>query len=218
MAEPLRIFLVDDHETVRHGLRRLVDDQPDMTVVGEASDGVSALEQVGALTPDVVVLDLSMLGMGGLAAARELAQRWPDVAIVVLTRHAEEAYLEELLRVGASDYVLKQSPSPEFLQAIRVVATGGRYLDSAMTRQMTDELLNRNSKSPTGKRHALSNRESEVLRMVAVGHSNKEVAAQLGLSVKTVEVHKAHATKKLSLKGRVDIVRYASLQGWLHDS
>src|SRR5437773_9665695 len=125
MAAPFRILLADDHATVRHGLKLLIDSQTDMTVVGEAADGTSVLQQAEALNPDVVVMDISMPGMNGLVATRRLKDARPSVAIVALTRHDDETYLEDLLRAGASGFVLKQSAAAEFLQAIRAIAAGG---------------------------------------------------------------------------------------------
>ncbi|PYQ79277.1 MAG: DNA-binding response regulator [Acidobacteria bacterium] len=218
MAVPLRILLADDHATVRHGLKLLIDRQADMEVVGEAADGDGVLRQAEALKPDIVVIDISMLGMNGLVATRALKRMQPDVAIVALTRHDDETYLEELLRAGASGYVLKQSASLEFMRAIRAVAAGGVYVDPAMTSRVADGLLARNPDVSLQPRSSISERESEVLRLVAVGHSNKEIAALLKISVKTVEVHKTNAMRKLGMTGRVDIVRYAVLQGWLYDT
>lgn len=215
-ASPLRILLADDHLTVRHGLRLLVDSQPDMMVVAEASDGDAALQQALALTPDVVVMDISMPGTNGLIATRELRRQNPGVAVVTLTRHADDAYLEELLRAGASGYVLKQSPPTELLQAIRAVAAGRQYVDSSLTGRLTASFLEREGGKPAST--APTERENEVLRLIAEGYSNKEIAAQLSLSVKTVETHKANAMRKLGLTGRIDIVRYALLQGWLGTS
>jgi two-component system response regulator NreC len=130
MSSPLRILVVDDHATVRQGLKLLIDSQPDMGVVGEAADGNGVLQQAEALKPDIIVMDISMPGMNGLVATRTLKRVQPDVAIVALTRHDDDTYLEELLRAGASGYVLKQSPPLEFLQAIRAVAAGGVYLET----------------------------------------------------------------------------------------
>jgi DNA-binding NarL/FixJ family response regulator len=217
MAMPLRILVADDHATVRQGLKLLIDSQSDMGVVGEAADGNDVLEQAKALKPDVVVMDISMPGMSGLVATRALKRVQPAIAVVALTRHEDDTYLEELLRAGAAGYVLKQSAPTEFLQAIRAVAAGGVYLDPAMTARVADGLLDHrpvSGRSPA----ALSERESDVLRLIAIGHSNKEVAAQLDISVKTVEVHKANAMRKLGLTGRVDVIRYAVLQGWLYDT
>ncbi len=218
MRTPLRILVADDHAIVRQGLKLLIDSQPDMEVVGEAADGKAALELANAVKPDIVVMDISMPGMNGLIATRALKQRQPNVTIVALTRHEDDTYLEELLRAGASAYVLKQSAPTDFLQAIRAVAAGGIYLDPAMTSRVADGLLAGNAHVDTGTRAKLTERESEVLRLVAVGHSNIEIAAQLDISVKTVEVHKTNAMRKLGLTGRVDVIRYGVLQGWLYDT
>jgi two-component system, NarL family, response regulator NreC len=209
---PLRVVLADDHVTVRHGLRLLLDAQPDLTVVGEADDGRAALQRVQELDPDVVVMDISMPGMSGLSATRVLKEARPRVAIVVLTRHADDAYLHEMLRAGAAAFVLKQSPSTELIQAIRAAAAGGQYLDANVTSRVTGGLLARDSKR-AGPR--LTDREAEVLRMIARGYSNKEIASQLDLSVKTIEVHKANGMRKLGLRGRADIVQFAIVQGWM---
>jgi DNA-binding NarL/FixJ family response regulator len=196
----------------------LIDNQPDMGVVGEATDGNDALSQAKALNPDIVVMDISMPGMNGLVATRTLKQMLPHVAIVALTRHDDDTYLEEVLRAGASGYVLKQSAPADFLRAIRAVAVGGVYLDPAITSRVADGLLAGDAALSNQPPATISERESEVLRLIAIGHSNKEVAAQLKISVKTVEVHKANSMRKLGLAGRVDIIRYAVLQGWLYDT
>jgi len=203
---------------VRHGLKLLIDSQPDMGVVGEAADGDGVLKQAEALKPDIIVMDISMPGMNGLVATRMLKRAQPHVSIVALTRHDDDTYLDELLRAGASGYVLKQSPPMEFLQAIRAVAAGGIYLDPAMTSRVAGGLLAGQAEVTSQPRTTLTERESEVVRLIAVGHSNKEIAAQLKISVKTVEVHKANSMRKLGFTGRVDIIRYGVLQGWLYDT
>lgn len=218
MARPLRVLLADDHAIVRQGLKLLIDSQPDMAVVGESADGNGAIEQATALKPDIIVMDLSMPGMNGLVATRTLKRAQPNVTIVALTRHDDDTYLEELLRAGASGYVLKQSAPTKLLQAIRAVAAGGVYLDAAMTSRVADGLLARKAEISSQPHAPISERESEVLRLTAVGHSNKEIASQLKISVKTVEAHKANAMRKLGLTGRVDIIRYGVLQGWLYDT
>jgi DNA-binding NarL/FixJ family response regulator len=216
-AAPIRIVLADDHTTVRYGLRLLIDGQPDMTVVSEAGDGDAAIRRALELKPDVVVMDISMPRTNGLEATRKLKELQPGLAIVTLTRHGDDAYLQELLRAGVSGYVLKQSAPTELLQAIRAAAAGGQYLDSTLTSRVTARLLGRERKAdPTSTR--VSDREAEVLRLIASGYSNKEIAARLSLSVKTVEAHKANAMRKLGLTGRIDIVKYAVLQGWLHNA
>src|SRR5262249_47567816 len=161
------------------------DSQPDMTVVGEAADGAEALKQTAALAPDVVVMDISMPGVNGLVATRELNKLARKPRVVALTRYGDDAYLQEVLRAGASGYVLKQSASAELLQAIRAIAAGGNYLDSALTSRVTDVFLDREGRT-SSRRPAISDRESEVLRLIAWGNSNKEIAAQLELSVKTI--------------------------------
>jgi two-component system response regulator NreC len=216
-AVRLRVLLADDHVTVRHGLKLLIDSQPDMTVISEASDGSAAMQSAIALKPDVIVMDISMPGMNGLAATRALKQKQSGVAIVTLTRHGDDAYVQELLRAGVSGYVLKQSTPAELLQAIRAAAAGGQYLDSALTARVTAKLLGRADKASKSA-VALSEREAEVLRMIASGYSNKEMAGRLSLSVKTVEAHKANAMRKLGLRGRIDIVNTRCCRGRKHDA
>jgi DNA-binding NarL/FixJ family response regulator len=216
-SAPFRILLADDHVTVRHGLKLLIDSQPDMTVVSEVSDGEAAVRGALELKPDVVVMDISMPGMNGLDATKKLKQQQPNAAIITLTRHSDDAYLQELLRAGVLGYVLKQSAPTELLQAIRAAAAGEPYLDSTLAKQVTTGFLAREGRA----NHAgavLSDREAEVLRRIASGYSNKETAARLSLSVKTVEAHKANAMRKLGLNGRIDIVKYAILKGWLHNA
>jgi len=211
----IRVVLVDDHVTVRHGLKLLIDSQPDMQVLAEASDGDAALQCARKHSPDVIVMDISMPGMNGLVATRKLRQLHPKIAIVTLTRHSDDAYLQELLRAGVSGYVLKQSAPSELLQALRAAASGGQYLDSALTARVTAGFLGRETKRQSQPAGTVTEREAEVLRLIASGYSNKEIAGRLSLSVKTVEAHKANAMRKLDLNGRIDIVKYAVLQGWL---
>lgn len=213
----LRILLADDHIVVRQGLKLVIEGQKDMVVVSEASDGASAVQQALELRPDVIIMDISMPGMNGLTATRTLRRQIPESVIVTLTRHGDDAYLQELMRAGASAYVLKQSPPAELITAIRTCASGGQYLDSALTARVTAGFLARDGKKPAHSGATPSERESEVLRLIAGGYSNKEIASRLTLSVKTVEAHKANAMRKLGLNGRIDIVKYAILQGWLKD-
>ena len=216
-TSPLRILLADDHVTVRQGLKLLIDAERDMTVVGEAGDGHEAVQQSRHLKPDVVVMDVSMPGMNGLAATRALKESQPGVMVVTLTRHGDNAYLQELLRAGVSGYVLKRSAPTELLHAIRAAAAGGQYLDTTLTAGVTGGLSGRDARAKMPA-NPLTEREATVLRLIASGYSNKEIAAQLSLSVKTVEAHKANAMRKLELTGRIDIVKYAILQGWLQNA
>jgi DNA-binding NarL/FixJ family response regulator len=215
---PLRILIADDHAIVRQGLKLLIDSQPDMKVIAEAASGDAVLQQAAAVKPDVVIMDISMPGINGLMATRMLKQRQPDTTIVALTRHEEKTYLEELLRAGASAYVLKQSAPTEFLRAVRAVAAGGIYLDPSMTAQVADGLLAPKPSVDAEGGGKATERENQVLRLVAIGHSNVEIAEKLLISVKTVEVHKTNAMRKLGLTGRVDVIRYGVLQGWLYDT
>ena len=213
----LRILLVDDHEAVRAGLRSLLDAERDMEVIAECTDGESAMREAARCAPDVIVMDISMAGVNGLEATTHIARAHPASRIIALTRHDDDAFVKLFLRAGAAGYVLKQSRTRELINAIRTVAQGGTYLDPAIA----GSALSR-SRRPAGAvasqpRPDLSPREEEVLRLVAWGYSNKEVATRLDLSVKTVETHKTNASYKLKLSGRTDIVRYALLQGWLRD-
>ena len=216
-ARALRILLADDHVTVRQGLKLLIDSEPDMEVIAEAGDGSEAVQKAKELIPDVVVMDISMPGMNGLAATRALKKIQPHAVIVTLTRHGDHAYLQELLRAGVSGYVLKRSAPTELLHAIRAAAAGGQHLDTTLTARVTAALTGKDG-SANVPITAVTEREAAVLRLIASGYSNKEIAAQLSLSVKTVEAHKANAMRKLDLTGRIDIVKYAILQGWLDNA
>ena len=205
------VFLAEDHETVREGLRLLLNAQDDMRVVGEAGDGKSAIEQAQSLKPNVLVLDLSMPQVNGVVAAQTLRTSLPSTAVVTLTRHRDSAYVQQLMAAGAAAYVLKQSSSNELLKAIRAAAAGEKYLDTAL------QAPPQPARRPAAATPSITERETAVLRLTAVGHSNKQIAASLGIAVKTVEVHKSNAMRKLELAGRTDVVRYAAVQGWLQD-
>jgi DNA-binding NarL/FixJ family response regulator len=211
----IRVLLAEDHETVRQGLRALLGMREDIEVVGEAADGRVAVDRIKALQPDVAVIDVSMPGMSGLETTRTVQEVTPKVAVVALTRHADDAYVQELLAAGAMGYVLKQSSIDELLKAIRAAAAGERYLDGALVARNARAYLSRYSAPQS--RPPISEREASVLRLMAIGHSNKEIASALDIAVKTVEVHKANAMRKLKLRGRIDVVRYAVLSGWLQD-
>ena len=215
----LRILLADDHETVREGIRLIVNAQDDMEVVGEAGDGREAIRLAQELQPDVLVMDISMPELNGLKAAAKLKRVAAAIKILTLTRHTDEAYLQELLQAGVSGYVLKQSASDELLRAIRHIAGGGSYLDTAMTGKVFSRYAGKIEKMRGETRgESLSEREREVLRHIALGYSNKEIAAQMDISVKTIEAHKANALRKLDMHSRIDIVRYAILNGWLQQT
>lgn len=206
----IRVLIVDDHELVRQGLRALVNAEADMRVVGEAADGAAALALAGEVQPDVITLDLSMPGVSGLSAARQL-KNVTDAAVIAVTRHDDDAFVQEVTAAGVAGYVLKQSPSEQLLRAIRIVASGAPYLDSALKHEVRD-LHRRPATAP------VTPRELEVLRLTALGHANKDIAARLAISVKTVEVHKTNAMRKLNLHGRADIVKYALMKDWLRQT
>ena len=214
----LRVFLADDHELIREGLRALVNSQADMECVGEAADGRAAVERVQKLMPDVAVLDISMPGLDGLQAAKRLKECCPEVKLITLTRHTDNGYLQQLLKAGVSGYVLKQSASTVLLTALRAVVAGNLFLDPAVTGRVIGNYVGKAVGLGPRPRNELSEREEEVLRLIAWGYSNKEIAARLDLSVKTVEAHKANAMRKLDMHGRIDIVRFAILQGWMRDN
>lgn len=217
----LRILLADDHQTLREGLKLIVNAQPDMEVVGEAGDGREAIARALELLPDIIVMDVSMPHLNGLKATEKLRQVCPQVKVLTLTRHMDDGYLQQLLRAGAYGYVLKQSAASEMLHAIRAIAAGGKYLDPAVAGKVMGTYAGGQMASlrvAAQRGRALSDREAEVLRLIAWGYSNKEIAARMDISVKTVEAHKANAMKRLGMKSRIDIVRFALLQGWLQDT
>jgi DNA-binding NarL/FixJ family response regulator len=213
----LRVMLADDHETVREGLKMIVNAQDDMEVVGFAGDGREAVTMAQELLPDVLVMDISMPKMNGLKATEKLTEVCPQVKVLTLSRHADDGYIRELLAAGACAYVLKQSAPSELIHAIRAVAAGGKYVDPMLAAKIVNTHSRRGGASRGEAKGSLTDRESEILRFIALGYSNKEIAARLTLSVKTVEVHKANAMRKLNITSRIDLVRYAIFQGWLQD-
>lgn len=212
----LRVLLAEDHKVMREGLRMVVDREANMEVVGEADNGRTAVTLAQELRPDVVVMDVSMPELNGLKATDLLKTMLPDVKVLILTRHSDTSYVQELLRSGASGYVLKQSVSDELVRAIRRVAAGQTYLDPAITEQAVGGVARERGRVTSFSKH-LSKREEDVLRFVALGFLTKEIAARLTISIKTVETHKANAMTKMGMRSRIDIVRYAVLQGWLQD-
>jgi two-component system response regulator NreC len=216
----IRILIAEDHETVREGLRLIIDGQEDMQVCGEAANGREAIRLAQLLTPDVLLMDISMPELNGLTAAAKLKRVAPAIKILTLTRHTDDAYLQELMQAGVSGYVLKQSAANELLRAIRAIAAGGNYLDPAMTGKVFGNYVGKSTRRPRGETRGttLTDRESEVLRHIALGYSNKEIADKMDISVKTAESHKANCLRKLNMKSRKEIISYAILQGWMNES
>ncbi|WP_165252908.1 response regulator [Paludisphaera soli] len=213
----LRIYLADDHEVVREGLRSLISAQDDMEVVGQAADGATAVEEATRLAPDVVVMDVSMPERDGASAAEDIKLARPAVKLLALTVHENKAYIRRLLAAGASGYVLKRSAAAELIRAIRTVAAGGVYLDPSLVETVLVDFVKEPGRPEAQTGRTLSGREEQVLRLIAKGLTGKEIAARFEISVKTVETHKHRAMEKLGLSGRAEVVRHALHNGWLDD-
>jgi DNA-binding NarL/FixJ family response regulator len=213
----LRVVLVDDHAVVRDGLRFLINAQRDMVVVGVAEDGEAAVRVAVEQLPDVIVMDVSLPLQDGAEAATQIKQLCPGVGVLALTRHSDPGSLRRMLRAGATGYVVKKSAGDQLISAIRTVASGSVYIDPSMTEDLVQAVV-REQPAAAGEAHSpLTDRETHVLRLIAWGLSNKEIAGKLGLSVKTVEYYKAAATHKLGFHSRTEIVRYALARGWLRN-
>jgi DNA-binding NarL/FixJ family response regulator len=208
-----RVVVADDHPVVLAGIKALINAAPDMTLVGEALTGAAALRTIKENKPHVAVIDISMPELNGIRLAGRLSEECPDVKILVLTVHEDRAYVQQLLQAGARGYLLKRSAAEDLIRAIRAVAAGGIYVDPAVAEKML-----RIDAERTNASGQLSEREIEVLRMAARGLSNKEMAARLAISIKTVETYKARAVEKLGLQSRAEIVRYGASQGWLEEA
>jgi two-component system response regulator NreC len=206
-----RVLIADDHPLLRAGLRRLLAADPDLETVGEAATGAEVLQLTGELHPDIVLLDISMPGENGIATTRALKARYPDVLVLFLTMHEEEGMLQEALRAGGDGYVVKRADEPEILRAIRAVRNGGVYVHATMTRALVEPLPSR----PTAHGEALTQREIDVLRLLARGNTNRQMAELLNLSIRTVESHRANLMGKLGLASRVELVTYAEEHGLL---
>ncbi len=213
----IKILIADDHGVIRAGLRALLSGLPDIEVVGEAVDGRDALKKTVELQPNIVIMDLSMPEMGGVEATRQLSQIAPDTRVLILTVHEDEGLLKEVIRVGAAGYIIKRAVEDELIHAIRVVARGDMYVHPSMTRALFND-----SPSPAEFRMSgadtLTSREIEVLRLLARGYTNRQIAEQLGISPRTAEGHRANLSAKLGLHSRVELVEYAEKHGLLNSS
>jgi len=212
--ERLKILLAEDHRILREGLKRLIAEQPNMEVVGEADNGIAAWQQAIELEPDIVLMDITMPLLNGAEATMKIRELCPNVKVIALTGHRASAYLNEVLKAGASGYVLKQAAIDELIDAIHTVAKGGSYIDSASRELLVRSPLDDRVYKGEAQGKPLSQREIQVLSLVADGYTNKEIANELSISVKTVETHKANCMQKLDLKSRAELVDYARFRGW----
>lgn len=211
----IRVVLVDDHPLVLAGVKAVLLADDDITVVGEASSGGEALKLIANTAPDVAVVDISLADISGIEIAGRLVQSGSAVRVLALSVHEDRAYVQQLLGIGAKGYLLKRSAAEELARAIRAIASGGIYLDPAIAAKAV--VYGEAADQSPSDGESLSPREADVLRLIAKGHSNKEIAARLSISIKTVETYKARAAGKLALNTRADIVRHAAAKGWLDD-
>ncbi|MFW6097353.1 MAG: response regulator [Chloroflexota bacterium] len=216
-SDRIRLLLADDHAVLRSGLKMMLDARNDMTVVGEAGDGVDVLPLALETNPDVILLDLTMPRLGGLQALPLLRERAPDARILILTMHDDQGYLRQALRMGAAGYVLKKAADVELIAAIHAVMRGDVYVHPSMTRSLLEEMIPEGDDGDGEEDlwQTLSEREQEVLQFVALGHTNQEIADRLALSVKTVETYRARGMEKLALRNRAALVRFALARGLL---
>jgi DNA-binding NarL/FixJ family response regulator len=214
-AGAITIVLADDHHVVRQGLRALLQAEPDFSIVGEAADGREALTLIEGLKPKVLIVDVMMPGLNGLEVTRQVHQLSAKTRVVVLSMYANEAYVMEALRNGASAYVLKESKAWDLLHAVREVAAGRHYLSPPLSQRAVEHYVQRAKETSLDLYDTLTTREKEVLQLVAEGHTNAEIAAKLFISPRTAETHRAHLMSKLSLHSQTDLIRYALKRGIL---
>jgi two-component system response regulator NreC len=210
----IRVLLADDHAIVREGVKMILAKEPDFEMVGEAEDGQQALDLVERMKPNVVVMDISMPGMGGIEATQQVKERHPGVNVIALTMHEDESYVFKLLRAGASGYVLKRAAAQDLVQAVRSAAKGEAFLYPSVARKVVEDYLKRVETGEERERYdGLTEREKEILTHIAQGLSNQQIAQKLYISIKTVQTHRAHILEKLGLHDRTELVRYAIRKG-----
>ncbi|MFE9203509.1 response regulator [Micromonospora sp. NPDC007230] len=213
MPGPTRILLADDHGLVRRGVRLILDNEPDLTVVAEAADGAEAVELARTAAPDLAILDIAMPRLTGLQAARQMSRALPDLRILMLTMYDNEQYFFEALRVGAAGYVLKSAADRDLIDACRAAMRDEPFLYPGAVTTLVRDYLGRGSSPDTATARRITDREEEVLKLVAEGHSSKQIADLLFLSVKTVERHRSNILQKLGLRDRLELTRYAIRAG-----
>jgi two-component system response regulator NreC len=210
----IRVLLADDHAIVREGVKRILTAEPDLEVVGEAEDGLQAVEQAKKLKPDVAVLDISMPGINGIEATKQIKAALPDTQTLALTMHSDDTYVFQLLKAGASGYVLKRAAATDLVQAIRAARRGEAFLYPSVAKAVVTDYLKRLETGEGRETYdGLTEREKEILTLVAEGATNQEIAEKLYISVKTVQTHRAHIMEKLNLHDRTMLVRYAIRKG-----
>ena len=210
----LRLLLADDHTLVRHGLRKILEEQPDWEVVGEAEDGRGAVDEAMALHPDVAILDIGTPHLNGIDAARQIARKAPDVKVLIVSMHSDEAYVSRALGAGAKGYLLKDSAGKDLIRAVSAVANGQSFFSPAVSQLMMEDYRRRATASDGVDRYdTLSDREREIFQLVAEGHSNKQVAELLSISAATVETHRARILQKLDVHNTAELVLYAVRHG-----
>ena len=212
MSGETRIVLADDHPIVLSGLRNLLSQERDLKLVGEATSGAEALKIIRECKPDLVVLDISMVEPNGIAVSRRIGQELPSVKVLILTFHEDRAYLQQAIDAGVGGYLLKRSAAENLVPAIRAVITGGLYVDPAIANRLFESAPKQGGGLRDGRLPELTEREESVLKLVAQGYTNKEVAARLGVGVKSVETYKSRGVEKLGLKTRAELVRFAAVQ------
>ena len=215
MAEPIRVLVADDHAVVRAGLRLLLEAEEGIEVVGEAGSGTEAVRLARSLKPDIVLMDVVMPGMSGLEATGPVLEAAPDAKVLVLSMQDDPRYVREAFAAGASGYVLKEAADTEVVQAVRDVAAGNRYVHPTLGARLVAAEAEARKKAASD---PLSEREREVLRLLALGHTNQEIAKMLYISVRTAETHRSHIMTKLRLNTRAELVRYALQEGLLEES
>ena len=218
MSTQISILLCDDHPMVRDGLRNLIRLHHDFELAGEASNGAAAVAMAGLLKPQVVVMDMSMPELNGVDATQRIKRERPEIKILALSVHDDPSYVRRFINAGASGYALKRAGGTELAASIRAVAAGESYLDPALTGEVIANLFRQPEAPSDTQLDSLSERESTVIRSVARGLTNKEIAAKLELSIKSVETYKARAMDKLRLRSRAELVRFAAMQDWLVDA
>lgn len=209
----ISVLLADDHTIVRKGLRSLLEDEAGIEVIGEAENGREAVRKTQELLPDVVLMDISMPGLGGLEATRQIKQRFPEVAVLVLTRYANEEYVFQILRAGASGYVVKRAAPTELVLAIYSVCRGDTFLSPAISRPVIEEYIRKAEATIESSYDRLTNREREVLQLIAEGHSTREIAELLHITERTVRAHRGHLMDKLDIHSTAELAQYAIRKG-----